>query len=146
MIFDLIENAEKYLGLHPNLDLALKNLDTPEALSGEKVKCNPAAYATIDPEKARFEVHRLYADIHIALEGAERIGYAPVQKLEFAEQVAADGFFYTGEADAEILLKPGSFLLVFPEEGHQLQMHPEQPSNVKKHVFKILMKEDGVCG
>ena len=58
MIFDLIENAEKYLGLHPNLDLALKNLNTPEALSGEKVKCNPAAYATIDPEKARFGICR----------------------------------------------------------------------------------------
>ena len=83
MIYAKNADALAYRGIHPNLDLALEHI-TPEFLAslrdnqrvelkGDLVYCTRFTYETIPQEESFFEAHRRYLDIHIMVEGEERV-------------------------------------------------------------------------
>ena len=82
MIYAKNKDALSYLGIHPNLDMALKHIteeylptigyDRVE-LKGSDVYATRFTYETVPAEESFFEAHKNYLDIHIMLDGSERV-------------------------------------------------------------------------
>lgn len=141
------QEALCYRGIHPNLDLALEHI-TPEFLSGvgtqrtelkgNEVYCTKFSYDTVPDEESFFEAHEFYLDIHIMLEGSERIEIASPADLEQTEAKPENDFWaYRGAARQSLILSPGEFLVVFPGDAHKLKMQVDGPRTVSKAVFKV---------
>ena len=139
-------------GIHPSLDLALEHI-TPEFLAalrddqrveldGMRVYCTRFTYETIPLEAGFFEAHRRYLDIHIMLEGQERVDVSHPAGLALLEEKQGQDFYaYQGEAEYTMVLRPGSFLVVFPGDAHRIKLQVDGPRRVSKAVFKVLIDD-----
>jgi YhcH/YjgK/YiaL family protein len=149
MICARLSEAQSYLGIHPNLDLALRCL-TPEFLStvtdqrqelkGEQVYVTGFTYETLPKEDTFYEAHKRYLDIHLMLEGKERVDIAHPADLQLFQQ-EGDFYAYHGEAEQSLLLTPGQFLVVFPGDAHRIKIQAEGPEKVTKAVFKVCIAD-----
>ena len=140
-------NAADYRGIHPNLDLALDHIreeflsslgtDRVDLIPGE-VWCTKFTYETITDDESFFEAHEKFLDIHLMLDGSERVEVAPPSALECFERVPENDFYaYRGEGDYKMVLSPGDFLVVFPADAHKIKMQLDGPETVTKAVFKV---------
>ena len=147
MILAKNETARDYLGIHPNLDLALERI-TPEflnALGGERAEilpgevwCTKFTYETIADADSFFEAHEKFLDIHMMLEGAERVEIADPKDLEPLRSEPDNDFYaYEGAGRHKLVLAPGDFLVVWPGDAHKIKMFVDAPAQVTKAVFKI---------
>lgn len=147
MIYAKNKDALSYRGIHPNLDLALEHItekyldsvgyDRVE-LEGSDVYATRFTYETVPEEESFFEAHQKYLDIHIMLSGSERVEIAPPEKLTEFDRVEANDFYaYRGEGDYRLVLSPGDFLVVFPNDAHRIKMRVNEPETVTKAVFKV---------
>ena len=149
MIYAKNKDALDYRGIHPNLDLALERL-TEEFLAsvgserveikGGEVYATRFTYQTLPEEETFFEAHRKYLDIHLMLSGSERVELASPAALEqFDHQ--GDFYAYRGEGRHSLILSPGDFLVVFPDDAHKIKMRVDGRATVSKAVFKIKINE-----
>lgn len=148
MIYAKNADALAYRGIHPNLDLALEHI-TPEFLAslrdnqrvelkGDLVYCTRFTYETIPQEESFFEAHRRYLDIHIMVEGEERVDVNRPEDLTLTEAQEGNDFYaYQGESWHSTMLKPGEFLVVFPGDAHRIKVQVDGPKTVSKAVFKV---------
>ena len=150
MIYAKNSDALTYRGIHPSLDMALERI-TKEFLSsvgeerveikGSDVYATRFTYETIPEEESFFEAHRNYLDIHLMLEGSERVEIAPPETLTEFDRVEANDFYaYRGEGQYRLVLSPGDFLVVFPNDAHKIKMRVDGPETVTKAVFKVRIK------
>lgn len=147
MIFARNCDALSYRGIHPNLDMALERLTDgflstvgSEALeiAGRDVYATRFTYQTVPDHESFFEAHKKYLDIHVMLEGSERVAIAPPETLEeFENATDRDFYAYRGSGGHELILSPGMFLVVFPDDAHKIKMQAGGPAQVTKAVFKI---------
>jgi len=147
MIFAKNNKARDYLGLSKNLDLALEHINAEffSSLGSERMDiipgqlwCTKFSYETIPEEESFFEAHKKFLDIHVMLEGSERVEIASPADLEQYDSVAENDFYaYRGMGGQSLILSPGSFLVVFPDDAHKLKMHCGAPATVTKAVFKV---------
>ena len=139
-------DAALYRGIHPNLDLALEKI-TPEffaslgtervELKGRDVYCTKFTYETVPNGESFFEAHEKYLDIHIMLSGSERVEIEMPEKLTPLRAEPENDFWaYTGEGRS-LVLSPGEFLVVFPNDAHKIKMRVNAPETVSKAVFKV---------
>ena len=147
MILARNENASDYLGIHPNLDQALRHI-TPEFLSSlgtdrvdivpGEVWCTKFTYETIPDSESFFEAHEKFLDIHLMLRGSERVEIAsPSQLQQFESKPENDFYGYHGQGAYKLVLAPGDFLVVFPDDAHKIKMMLDIPKTVTKAVFKV---------
>ena len=148
MIYAKNADALAYRGIHPNLDLALEHI-TPEFLAslrdnqrvelkGDLVYCTRFTYETIPQEESFFEAHRRYLDIHIMVEGEERVDMNRPEDLKLTDAQGGNDFYaYQGESWHSTVLKPGEFLVVFPGDAHRIKVQVDGPKTVSKAVFKV---------
>lgn len=148
MIYAKNADALAYRGIHPNLDLALEHI-TPEFLAslrdnqrvelkGDLVYCTRFTYETIPQEESFFEAHRRYLDIHIMVEGEERVDMNRPEDLNLTDAQEGNDFYaYRGESWHSTVLKPGEFLVVFPGDAHRIKVQVDGPKTVSKAVFKV---------
>ena len=147
MILAKNNKARDYLGLDKNLDLALEHItaeflaslgeERVDILPGE-VWCTKFSYETVADEEAFFEAHEKFLDIHMMLDGSERVEIASPEALEQFQAVPENDFYaYRGEGRHSLILSPGDFLVVFPDDAHKIKMHCGQPRRVTKAVFKV---------
>ncbi|MBS5547644.1 MAG: YhcH/YjgK/YiaL family protein [Oscillospiraceae bacterium] len=148
MIYVKNADALAYRGIHPNLDLALEHI-TPEFLAalrdnqrvelkGDLVYCTRFTYETIPQEESFFEAHRRYLDIHIMVEGEERVDVNRPEDLKLTDAQEGNDFYaYQGESWHSTVLKPGEFLVVFPGDAHRIKVQVDGPKTVSKAVFKV---------
>ena len=148
MIYAKNADALAYRGIHPNLDLALEHI-TPEFLAslrdnqrvelkGDLVYCTRFTYETIPQEESFFEAHRRYLDIHIMVEGEERVDMNRPEDLNLTDAQEGNDFYaYQGENWHSTVLKPGEFLVVFPGDAHRIKVQVDGPKTVSKAVFKV---------
>ena len=150
MILAKNETARDYLGIHPHLDLALERID-PEFLNtlGEsrvdivpgEVWCTKFTYETVPDEESFFEAHEKFLDIHMMLSGSERVEISDPADLEqFRNEPQNDFFAYHGEGRHKLVLAPGDFLVVWPQDAHKIKMQLGEPETVTKAVFKIKIR------
>lgn len=146
MILADMANKAEYYGIHPMLDKAL-DLMTPEFLAtvtepktlvdGENFFILRADTETVPFEETFYEAHRQYLDVQIMMKGMERIDIADPRRLTLTEQ--HDDFYgYAGEADHNVILKPGTFMVLFPGDAHRLRIPVNQPGEAySRIVFKL---------
>lgn len=148
MIYDKLTNIQRYLGLHPNLDIALEYIHNhldhmPDHidLKGTEVYGNIFTYDTVPDDESFFEAHAQFADIQIMLEGSERVAVSNISVLE-TDEAHPDRDFWAmnGPEETSVHLAPGSFLIVLPGDAHKLKMQLGNPAAVTKSVFKVKMK------
>ena len=111
-----------------------------QELDGARVYCTRFTYETIPLEEGFFEAHRRYLDIHLMLQGEERVDVAHPDGLTLTES-REDGDFYAyqGKEDHSVVLAPGDFLVVFPGDAHRIKLQTDGPRTVSKAVFKVLI-------
>ena len=150
MIYARNTDALDYRGIHPNLDRALERI-TPEFLAGvgyERTEIQGGGlyvtrftYETVPDEESFFEAHLRYLDIHIMVDGSERVEIAPPDQLtQFDQNPANDFYAYRGEGRYKLTLSPGDFLVVFPNDAHKIKMRVDAPETVTKVVFKVRVR------
>ena len=147
MIYAKNTDALTYLGIHPNLDMALERINDRflsgvgcerQELKGGDVYVTRFTYETVPEEESFFEAHRNYLDIHIMLSGSEGVEIAPPADLTEFDRVKANDFYaYRGQGQYRLVLSPGDFLVVFPNDAHRIKMCLERPAPVSKVVFKV---------
>ena len=151
MIIAKNNTAQYYKGIHKNLDTALELINDEffASLGSERVDiipgevwCTAFEYDTITDEESFFEAHEKFLDIHIMLSGSERVEIASPKALEvFRSEEENDFWGYRGKGDYSLILAPGSFLVVFPDDAHKIKMQIGKSERVRKAVFKVKIKE-----
>lgn len=147
-------DAANYKGFSPLLDKAL-DLLTPEFLAsvgtetvhmdGEKLYATRNIFDTAPDSETFFESHKRYLDLHAVTKGEERMEIADPKALTVDEEKSRpEGDFYAfTEKSAEhqtLILKPGTFLVAFPDDAHRCKGQVNGVSQVEKVVFKILIE------
>ena len=147
-------DAANYKGFSPLLDRALDLLSpeflasvgtTPVHMDGEKLYATRNIFDTAPDSETFFESHKLYLDIHAVTKGEERMEIADPKTLtldEVKSKPEGDFYAYT-EKSAEhqtLILKPGTFLVAFPDDAHRCKGQVDGVSQVEKVVFKILIE------
>ena len=151
MIYAKNTDALTYRGIHPNLDMALERINDQflsgvgyerQEIKGGDVYATRFTYETVPAEESFFEAHRNYLDIHIMLSGSEGVEIAPPADLTEFDRVEANDFYaYRGQGQYKLVLSPGDFLVVFPNDAHRIKMQVSGPETVSKAVFKVRIKE-----
>jgi YhcH/YjgK/YiaL family protein len=148
MICAKVTDAWDYLGICPSLDVALDHL-TPEFLATlgeqqqdltERVSAVRSTYQTLPLEDTFFESNKHCLEVHLMMEGQERVDIARTEDLKLFRQ-EGDLCAYHGEAAQSLVLRPGEFLVVFPEDVHRVKMQADGPETVTKAVFKVLFRD-----
>ncbi len=157
MIFDALENLERYRGLDARLDRGLEALrgfragepgfpleDGRHGLAGAELYASISSYLSQAPEARSFEAHRRYLDVQVVLEGRETLYWAPLGRLRLEKEYSAseDIAYYSlaqGAGGPGLALEPGLFVVLFPQDGHKPGCHPAggQPQAVRKLVLKV---------
>jgi len=100
------------------------------------------SYQTRSAETAAFEAHRKYADIQAVLSGEETLEWAPLEGLELRDRYneGKDIEFHKriDGTGVPLILRPGLFTLLLPQDAHAPQLHVgDTPNKVKKIVIKL---------
>lgn len=149
MIFDCISNIEKYKGLSPNLDIAIDFIKTNKIsqltkgkniIKGEDVfvNYNPAAQ-TIQETQGVYEMHKKYLDLHLDVEGTEKILFTDYVKTNETGAYSQEGDYVLlqGHKQAECLLDPHHFVLCMTHEPHMPCVRQGDREVISKVIFKI---------
>ncbi len=144
MIIDRVENAARYKGLGPHIDAALEFLAAQDLDSVEKIELNGGnvrggafVFTTKEKENCVVETHKVFADIHVCLEGTEVIGYCSVKdaQLDGPYNEEKDKQFYTADLNY-IRMTPGMFAVMLEEDVHSVMIADGKPSQAKKIMLK----------
>ncbi len=99
-------------------------------------------YTTKPAEECYPEAHKRYADVQFIAEGSEYLGWCPFSPdlVEHApyNDVYDITFFEKLVPESTLIMKPGSFAVLYPEDVHAPRMETEEgPKPVTKVVVKI---------
>lgn len=147
MITGNIKDAERYYSVNENFKAAfefLKTLDKNssggyefDGFRGGISELETSDFDKEGKEKTILEAHKKYLDIHYVIDGSEGVGYAHIDTLtpttEYNEE--EDYILLTGRKD-KVILSPGEFCIVFPEDAHAPGMEGVG-TYLKKTVVKI---------
>ena len=129
MILDTLDNASRYVSLHPVFAAAFKWLreqDLTRLPLGRTDIDGDRLYASIQREPgrgqaaARFETHRRYIDIQYLVQGSELMGWTHAGQglASLGYDSAKDLEFYTDRPSVWIPVPAGNFAIFFPEDAH----------------------------
>ena len=150
MIFGNVNHEKTYSNLEPDLltclEYAKKNsLENFEKgsyiIDGDDIFVNIVAYETCEKEDRFWEAHRKYIDVHLLLEGSEKIALNFIENLE-EKEYEEDGDFLPleGEPNSYVELKKGDFLVCYPEDAHMTALKVKERESIKKAIFKVIVK------
>jgi len=119
------------------------NLDTLKVgnheLDGKNVFVKVTEYNSKNPEDVFYESHKNYSDIQYVVSGQEYIGIADMLtasvKIPYNEE--KDILFYSVQKDKNLIAKPGTFFIFFPQELHRPGIKVGNSAWVKKIVIKV---------
>ena len=148
MILDSLENAGKYVNVHPRFKKAFEFLQNTDLialplgkveLQGLEIIVNVIEVTGKTAEEARMETHNQYIDIQLPITASETMGWLAGNKLEneteaYNEQ--KDVSFFADKATNLLEIKPFQFAIFFPEDGHQPGIAVGQH---KKVIVKVLV-------
>lgn len=90
-------------------------------LDGDNLYIMNSEVDAIPQEKQVLELHHQYIDVHILLEGRERIGWKVTDDLtQEVKAYSSDGdcALYGDAPSMWVDLLPGQFVIVYPEDAH----------------------------
>lgn len=130
MIVSNLQNSERIESLHPLFKQLFDYVKTHDLLhtecgrielAGDDLFINNVNPTCVSASDQVLEVHRDYIDVHILLEGKERIGWKAIEDvidLKQAYQKEGDCALYSDTPTSFVDLLSGQFLIVFPEDPH----------------------------
>lgn len=130
MIVSNLKNSARIEALHPlfkKLFDYVKNHNLSEKelgkiiLDGDDLYINNASLECVSEKNQKLEVHRDYIDVHILLDGHERIGWKSLEdckELIHPYDDKGDFALYTDKPSVFVDVKPGEFVVVYPEDAH----------------------------
>lgn len=130
MIVSNLQNSKRIESLHPLFKQLFDYVKTHDLLhtecgrielAGDDLFINNVNPTCVSASDQVLEVHRDYIDVHILLEGKERIGWKALEDvtdLKQAYQKEGDCALYSDTPTSFVDLLPGQFLIVFPEDPH----------------------------
>lgn len=147
MIFGNIRNLNEYSYLDSQIkacfqyakehDLMAYEKGTHE-IDGKVLFVNIVEYTTTTPEERFWEAHREYLDIHVMLDGPERIDLNFIENMDQKEfQPESDFLPLEGEPNSHVVLHSGDFLICYPHDAHRTAVKIDEPKAIKKAIFKV---------
>lgn len=130
MIVSNLKNSERIEGLHPLFKVLFDYVKSHDLLhadlgrieiDGERLFINSVNPECVAAEKQVLELHHDYIDVHILLEGAERIGWKALEDLQKETKAYSkeeDCALYSDIPTTYVDLLPGQFAIVYPEDPH----------------------------
>jgi len=129
MILVQLHQADRYLPLHRDFAAAVAFLrDQPLSdLPLGRVEITATVYAVIarsparQRSEARLEAHRKYIDIQYVIAGVEEMGWKPrsgCQRQHGDYDAEKDIEFFRDLPDTYITVRPGQFVIFFPDDAH----------------------------
>ncbi|OQA81830.1 MAG: Toxin-antitoxin biofilm protein TabA [Lentisphaerae bacterium ADurb.Bin242] len=152
MIYDSLSNTSSY-PLGPAFRKAVEflrslNAGTPTGrheIDGDKLYANVMEYETQEAAPVQYEVHRKYADLQALITGSETLFARSADGLavESPYNAEKDCAFLAAPAnrgDVKLLLEPGNFALLFPQDAHMGKgAGIRGAGKLKKAVVKIAL-------
>lgn len=151
MVIDRLENAARYLPLHPGFAAAFRFLAEADLtalpvgsheLDGPRLRVDVLQAPAKTRDQIKLEVHRRFIDLQFLISGQEQFGWKPTSECCRAEadyDPVKDRTLYTDEPDAWFPLLPGMFAIFFPEEAHGPMLGEGE---LRKAVVKVAVKWD----
>lgn len=146
MIYDRIENIGTYLGIHPNLDIAIRNIQQRlyinwdigrHEIDKENVFCNSVSINMSD--KPNWERHEGYLDIHINLDGAEQIRCTDISDIHNWSNFDVQNDCAIAPYSEKGICCPldkSCFFIAFPQDAHMPGLNNKAMSG-RKVIFKV---------
>ena len=148
MVKDLLSLSDRYAALGPRFVRAFEFAKTANVadmadgtypIGGDDVRALVQRYTTKRAGEARWEAHRKHIDLQYVLMGEEHVGVAPLGRMQadpFDDE--KDIMWLDGQGDW-VTLRPGEFVLLWPEDVHMPAMAIDTPMPVLKVVIKIAL-------
>ncbi len=148
MIYGLKKNLNDYIGLNRNLDKAIEYINNHRIdllpngkteIFGEDVYVNVVESELLDSLDGLFEFHKKYLDLHIDIDGMEKILFSERNKLSVSHDYENDGDYALGDGDtvAECTIDQDHFCICMLDEPHKPCVKNAVTGKVKKAIFKI---------
>lgn len=147
MIYTKIKYLYRYLGISKSLDSVLHYImnnninELPvgrNEINGNTAFMNCNEYYTVPQDQSVWEAHITYGDVHILLNGCEKIGIANTDNLIETERREDDDFRgFSGEVENWVNLSPEYALILFPEDAHMVGVVDSDSIFVRKCCFKF---------
>ena len=150
MVFDTIQNCEKYYGMHPMFEKAFEfikqavNADIPVGkyeLEGKELYASVQEYNSKIPPEGKFEGHRNYIDIQYIVSGIEEIEVVNIAKSQRKTEyndVKDVEFYEDNEKAGKGVIESGEYGIFMPWDIHKPGMAFGGVSvPVKKIVVKV---------
>lgn len=130
MIVSNLQNSQRVESLHPLFKRLFDYVKTHDLLHAElgriEIEGDALFINNVNPEcvpadKQVLEVHHDYIDVHILLEGAERIGWKAIEDVTDETkpyEKEGDCALYVDAPTTFVDLLPGQFAIVYPEDPH----------------------------
>lgn len=151
MILDTLDQADRYLALHPQFARAfgfLRGTDLMSLPTGKHSVQGEQLFVIVEScqgrtrEEAKLECHRRYIDIQLVLEGVDEMGWRPVAECvnpQTEYDAARDIRFFNDTPSSWIATQPGSFCLFFPDDAHAPLV---SMGFIRKVIVKIALSAD----
>jgi YhcH/YjgK/YiaL family protein len=146
MIVDTLDHFGDYLGVHPLCGRVADFLGTADLgelaegrhqIGSEGCFALVSQYITQSRDEGFIECHRRHIDIQILVRGVEGIGVCR-RSDAVVSSWDEEGDFETLECQVDfITLRPGSFVIFFPQDGHMPKVRHGAPASVRKVVVKV---------
>lgn len=143
MIIDRIEEQRRYYPLHSEMEQAFSFIAEAMDLEPGRYELDNGLFATVSEGTTRprdsihFEAHRKYIDLQYCITGSERIAWANIQELNsISTENIGDNYYYEG-LSTSVVVRPGTFYIMFPSDAHKTAIHKEFPKYYKKVVIKL---------
>jgi biofilm protein TabA len=130
MIIDSLNNAQKYINLHPRFAKAFGYLQSVDLaaiepgkypIDGTDIHASVSAKEGVKQDAAKFEAHDHYIDIQVCPSGAETLGWKPREKCDDVKEAynpEKDVTFFNDKPDTYFQLHEGQFAIFYPEDVH----------------------------
>lgn len=151
MIFNNLNNISTIKGLEKNilraLDYAISNnlIDYEKGthyIDGKNIFFNRVSYKTKEEDKGFWEGHKEYIDVHVILNGQERINYNLSNNLKMLNYDKEGDFVsFEGKNKQSLILEKDDFVIFYPEDIHMTGLLVENEETVEKIIFKVKLED-----
>lgn len=153
MVVDRLACAATYHGLSPLLRRALQHLAETDwhalppgrhDVDGSRLFAIVSDYDTKPADDVPWEAHRRYIDVQYVLSGVERIGHAPLSRLDAGAYDDGRDLLPASGPGEFVTLDAGAFAILFPQDAHRPGVAVDAPQPVRKVVLKVAVDPDSM--
>lgn len=152
MIYDTFDNTKLYFSrkqavskaLHYAAEFDRSGPDGRYDIDGDRIYALVMTYNTKSADELKFEAHKKYIDVQLLLEGQEFLDVSLDKNLDvemgFSEGKDA-ALFKAPKRFTAVLLEPGHFAVLYPDDYHRPSRKVESSQQVRKMVVKVQIND-----